>query len=383
MPFNSDILGEVDSTTQHEYAYYITDLRNNEVVAELPFLNVSYGTVLSNAGDFSGDVTINPETNVYDVRKTTVPGRMGLYILRDSEPVWGGIIWKRRYESSSRKVTVIASTFESYLGKRLQPVSRLFKNTDQLDMARWLVETDDLAEDILATVSSATSTRKRDRQFYGWERKTVLDEMTKLGNLIDGFDWNVVIGKHPLSQEITREFQFFYPKRGVTAENSTLLFEYPGSIRDFSIDEDALEAANELTALGAGEGIDQRAATAVDAAQVAQGLPKLQMTTAYPSVIELTTLQAHADRDRDRLVAPITVFEVTVDAEEEPSLGTYQVGDWARFRMEDEFITPALDQWARITAIEVTVDDSSGLEQVKITLGGDEVESDEEEEDVL
>ncbi len=72
---------------------------------------------------------------------------------------------------------------------------------------------------------------------------------------------------------------------------------------------------------------------------------------------------------------------MTVNAQAEPALGSYTVGDWARFRLEDEFITPAIDQYARITGITVTVDDSTGLESVKIVLGGEEVSSDEEEEE--
>jgi hypothetical protein len=203
--------------------------------------------------------------------------------------------------------------------------------------------------------------------------------MTRLGNLIDGFDWNVVIRKHPQTSEITRTFEFFYPKRGVSAENSQLLFEYPGSVRAFDVDEDAQAGANVIHAIGAGEGIDQLVATAEVAADLAAGYPKLEETRSYGSVSLLPTLQEHADEDRDRLATPITIFEVTVDARTEPVLGSYDVGDWARFRLKDEFITPAIDQFARITAIEVKVDDSSGLEQVKITLGGEEVTSDEEE----
>jgi hypothetical protein len=379
MPFTSDILGVVDEETQRQYSYFITDLRTNEVIAELPFQNVTYATVLSGVGEFSGDIIINPDTVKYASRQVTTPGRTGLYVMRDDQPVWGGIIWKRRYNASQRKVSCVGSTFESYLGKRLQPLTHKFENTDQLDIARWLLENDNLATDLLATVSSATSPRKRERQMYGWERKTVLDEMTRLGNLIDGFDWNVLIRKHPDSQEITRHFEFFYPKRGVSAEQSTLMFEYPGSIRDFELNEDALDGANEVYALGAGEGVDQKFAVAVDAEQAAAGYPRLQETRAYSSVVLDETLQAHAVRDLERLRAPVTVFEVVVDARTEPVLGSYSVGDWARFRMEDEFVTPAVDQYARITGISVTVDDSTGLEQVTITLGGDEVTSDEEE----
>lgn len=375
----NDILGEADETTQRQYSYHLVDVRNNEVMAELPFMEVSYETVLSAPGEFSGSITVNEDVNGKEARSSTIPGRSALYVLRDGRPMWGGMIWKRRYNASSRKATIVASTFESYLGARLQPVTLKFTNTDQLDIARWLLENDDAAADILASVSDTVSPRKRERQFYAFEHNTVLDELTRLGDLIDGFDWNVIIGRHPQSAEITRTFEFFYPKRGVTAEASELLFEYPGSVRDFDIDEDATAGGNVIYALGAGEGIDQKIATATVADQLSAGYPKLELTRSYSSVIEQATLQAHADSDRDRLTAPVTVFEVTVDAKTEPELGSYEVGDWARFKLQDDFMTPGIDQYARITAIQVSVEDSTGLEQVKITLGGEEVTSDEED----
>lgn len=374
-----DILGSIDETTQRRYTYFLTNLHTNEIIAELPFLDVSYSTVLSSVGEFSGNVLINEETKTYDIRRATLPRETGLYVLRDRQPVWGGIIWKRRYNAASRRVDIVASTFESYLEKRIQKETLLFSGDDQLNIARWLLNTDNVASDILATVSEATSPRSRERQFYGWEYNTVMDEMTRLGDLIDGFDWNVLIGRSPLSQEITRRFEFFYPKRGVSAQDSQLLFEYPGSIRDFTVDEDAKSGANILYALGAGEGADRKVASAKVQDQLDAGVPPLEETRSYSSVVEDATLQAHADSDRDRLTAPVTVFEVVVDARTEPELGTYEVGDWARFILKDDFIDPPIDQYARITAIEVNVENGTGLERVTIKLGGDEVTSDEEE----
>lgn len=381
----SDILGVVDETTQRQYSYYLTNLATNETIAELPFKDVTYATTLSGVGDFNGSIAINQETNIYDVRRSTLPGQIGLYVLRDSRPVWGGIVWKRRYSASTRTVDVVASTFESYLERRLQPNTFKFLNDDQMTIARWLLLTQNpttgktVADSIRASVSTVTSPISRERQFNGFERKTVLDELTRLGDLLDGFDWNVLIGKHYQSQEITRTFEFFYPRRGVPAESSQLLFEYPGSIRDFNTDEDAQAGANIMYALGIGEGIDQKSAVAVATDQISAGLPELEDTRSYSSVSLQTTLQAHADADLNRLKPPVTIFDVTVDARTEPTLGSYEVGDWARFILKDEFITPAIDRFARITAIEVSVDGTSGLEQVKLTLGGDEVGGDEDE----
>lgn len=362
-----------DHIDGHNYAYFVTDLRNNDVLAELPLQNVSYDVRLSDAGEFSGDIIVNEDTTVYDLRNTTFPGRTGLYVVRDGEPVWGGIIWKRKYDNGSRKLTLLASTFESYLEHRFVLESRTFVNTDQLDIARWLLELDDTLEAIQATVSVKTSPRSRDRTMNSWEFKTVLDELTRLGALIDGFDWNVEITRDPATAEILRQFEFYYEARGIPADQTTLSFEYPGSIRTFTLNEDANAGANIVYAIGIGEGIDQITAGAYVADQIIQGYPKLETSRSYKNVSVPATLQAHAEADRDRLSSPVSIFEVTVSANEEPQLGSYAIGDWARFRIEDIFVTPMIDQFARITGIKVDIDNGTGLESVTLTLGGKEV----------
>src|SRR6478736_2974960 len=81
----------------HIYTYWFTDLRSNKVIAELPMQNVNYENKLSAIGDASGSIKINPETARLNIRSATSPGKTAMYILRDGQPVWGGIVWKRNY----------------------------------------------------------------------------------------------------------------------------------------------------------------------------------------------------------------------------------------------------------------------------------------------
>jgi hypothetical protein len=101
-----------------EYRYYLTDLLSNQVIAELPFTGVSYERVLRKAGGFSGSVPVIEATKKYDLYETTMPGRTGLYVLRNGQCVWGGIIWSRKYDESSKTLTVDASEFPSYFYHR-------------------------------------------------------------------------------------------------------------------------------------------------------------------------------------------------------------------------------------------------------------------------
>jgi hypothetical protein len=101
-----------------EYRYFVADFLSNEVIAELPFKSVSYERSLSSAGSFSGNIPVIDATAAYDLYENTIPGKTALYIVRNNECVWGGIIWSRSYSLTSRELSVNASEFTSYFYHR-------------------------------------------------------------------------------------------------------------------------------------------------------------------------------------------------------------------------------------------------------------------------
>ena len=108
-------------TTQSEvaeYRYFVADLLSNTVLAELPFLDVTYERALKAAGSFSGKIPIIDKTAAYNLYENTMPGKTALYVVRNNKCVWGGIIWTRSYSVQSRELSVNASEFTSYLHHR-------------------------------------------------------------------------------------------------------------------------------------------------------------------------------------------------------------------------------------------------------------------------
>lgn len=117
------------------YRFYTTDLVTNEILADIPFKNVSYDRAIKTAGRFSGTIEVLPavdrgsiyndlaNTEALDLYKTTMPGKTGLYVMRTDERtsqcVWGGVIWSRKYNVVSRELQVSASEFTSYLHHRI------------------------------------------------------------------------------------------------------------------------------------------------------------------------------------------------------------------------------------------------------------------------
>lgn len=105
-------------TLSAEYRYFTTNLLTNDVLAEIPFKNVSFERALNSAGSFSGSIPVLPVNAGMDLYNSTMPGKTGLYIIRDGVCVWGGIIWSRSYDVVARELRVNGSEFSSYLYHR-------------------------------------------------------------------------------------------------------------------------------------------------------------------------------------------------------------------------------------------------------------------------
>ena len=101
------------------YRYFTTNLLTNEILAEIPFQGVSYERALSAAGSFSGSIPMFADTDHLELYNNTMPGQVGLYVLRDDVCVWGGIIWSRGYDIISKSLSISASEFPSYLQHRV------------------------------------------------------------------------------------------------------------------------------------------------------------------------------------------------------------------------------------------------------------------------
>ena len=105
-------------TVAAQYRYFTTDLLTNTILAEIPFKGVSFERSIKAAGSFSGSIPVIPETASMNIYESTMPGKTGLYVVKDQECIWGGIIWSRSYDVVERDLSVSASEFTSYFYHR-------------------------------------------------------------------------------------------------------------------------------------------------------------------------------------------------------------------------------------------------------------------------
>jgi hypothetical protein len=109
----------ITSTNAPRYKYYTVDIVTNQIIGEIPFEDVVYELALKQAGTFDGKITVSEQTDNLNLYNATLPGKTALFILRDDQCVWGGIIWGRTYDMIGRSLTISASEFTSYLSHRL------------------------------------------------------------------------------------------------------------------------------------------------------------------------------------------------------------------------------------------------------------------------
>ncbi len=96
----------------------MANLISGTTVMEVPFSSVSWERKINAAGGFSGTIAADQYTDAFDLYETTIPGKYGLYVMRNNVCVWGGIIWSRSYDIVEKRLNVQASEFVSYLYHR-------------------------------------------------------------------------------------------------------------------------------------------------------------------------------------------------------------------------------------------------------------------------
>ena len=256
------------------YRYLFADLVTNAVLAELPLSGVRFDLKLSAAGSFAANLPLeDPRVSALPFLAATLPGRTAVYVDRDGVLLWGGILWTRR-ATTGGLLEFAGLEFESYFAQRLITADAVFAATDQLTIARSLVNTAQAKTGgsigVDTTRLSNVSGVLRDRTYNGYELKPVLDALMQLSQVQNGFDFAIDVG-YDATGALAKTLNLGYPRRGVVAALSGFMFEYPGNVQSYVWPEDATMQATTTYATGAGWGPGQLRSTATNAALISAG----------------------------------------------------------------------------------------------------------------
>ena len=124
------------------------------------------------------------------------------------------------------------------------------------------------------------------------------------------------------------------------------VFEYPGNILDFKVDENAEDSATRMWVSGNNEGLDGEAsqpyAAATSTDMLATGWPVLDLidekNDVQTTIAGESALYDYAKEFLDEARPPEATFTIEVNGSINPVVGDYLPGDWCSIIIDDEFV---------------------------------------------
>jgi len=372
---------------RHEYTYLAADIFNDEAISELPMRDVQFNWQINKPGELSGTIAAPELPNIRDYFTATVPGRTAIYVLRDGQPVWGGIIWKRTFGSDSREVKIEADTWDSYMYHRIldedwmflrdvseqTPPEKRHEGVEQIEIFRylWRYMADTANGDIKVILGDQTSTVMRGAYFSKWDFKTYGEHLEAFAKKVDGFEWCSVIGVSADRSTIQRRIDFAYPKFGRVYADSGLVWEYPGWTLRYAWIGDSDKAATVAFVTGGGDGDLKAYYQRTNDQAFADNWPRLDQVWNHSTVWDQGILKSHAGKYLEAYFPPISSIELEVHPRVPVEVGDFFLGDEVRLVIDDDLFYLAniqeQDMLARIKGITVKPNDD-GLEQVTPTV---------------
>ncbi|MFI6443833.1 hypothetical protein [Kitasatospora sp. NPDC050543] len=362
--------------TAGPYQLRVCDLRSDDDVDLLPIQGVQYDDYIGRTGALSGTIPIPDNAMARRVREAILPGRTMLYLERDEEIVWGGILWTRTPTRDARgfyTVPIQAASLESYLrSHRLLLDTLTATGVDQLDIARQLVDYAQAASGGNLGVEidyTQTSGVLRDRTYSRYDLPWLGVLLDQLAATQGGFEWRFQCYRDDTGAR-HRALRLGYPLLSVGSTD--VILSAPGPVTAYALPEDATVQANAWQSRGASTNQNQAAASVplmstllTTPADIAAGWPRLDRSSDYTSVSDPTVLNQHAAADLARAVRPVVIPSVsyTTGTVDQPQLGSY-----VRLRIKDDWYPEMLSARYRVVGLRATPAERARAETTELYL---------------
>lgn len=296
------------------YRFLAGDLSNN-IFANLPTRSCRFTEVLNRAGSCELKIPLVVEgyaaSTEYAYNRSLIdPWRTTIYVEEDGVIVWGGILITAQADPGSNELTLGCAGLLEYLKYRLLTWTVTYTQWDQTTLVENLLNlvysisaasiVPDLPNpnpgNVVVPVQKTTG-RKRDRVYAAHERKPILEIIDQLSMVIDGFDYAITSEYVQGQNKVVNTFRTYYPYRGKDTGIQWTLFppNVPGSnISNMSVPYDGTRFANQVEAMGSGDGSKKLIARARNNASL---YPLLEKTVDYSTVKQVNTLAEHAAQE--------------------------------------------------------------------------------------
>jgi hypothetical protein len=358
------------------YRAVFCDLRTDQVVDVLPLTDTTFDDYIGKAGSLSATVPLPDAALAARARTALVPGRTAVWLERDGDIWWGGVLWTRTPSSDERgrvQVEFQAGTFDSYLDHRILARDFTASATDQFDLVRMLVAhaQEQPGGDIGIQLGNEVSGIARDVSFAASALTRIRELLDQIAQFDDGFEWRVHCYRDAEGRRAKR-LQLGHPVISGSAED--LVVDHPGQVLTYSLPADSTVQADVWVARGDSANADQAEESqpltvAVESPEdLAAGWPRLECTSDHSGVTDPAVLRSLALAQLARQRMPEVIPEITVrlDGRITPAL----LGANVRLRLRDLWHQEPREERFRIVGIAVAPPQRGKAETATLYLEG-------------
>ncbi|MFE7609255.1 hypothetical protein [Streptomyces celluloflavus] len=370
------------------YRALLCDLRTDQVIDALPAEQVRFEEHIGKTGTASLSIPVTGPAMAARARAAVTPARTAVWIERDGDIWWGGIVWTATITPPSRSgpgaMEVQASTFDSYLSARILTDGWEGEGVDQFDIARQLVDYTQRTPggDIGIMLDWAqTSGVLRDRAYSRYDLHYVRDLLDQLARVEGGFEWRIRAYRASQGRR-TKELQLGH--RVIRTGRTEIVLDRPGAVLDYELPVDGTVRATHWISRGATINRDQStdsyplmSALFEVKNALAQGWPRLDGSSDYTTVEQQATLDAHAKADLMQAWTSTQAPRVTVMLDG-TGLSPHLLGATVRLRIVDEWHPAGHDQRYRLIGMSVSPPGRDSAETAELYLEDPEAAPSEE-----
>lgn len=354
--------------------YLFTNLLTGEVIDEIPVGSVEMSNKLNGFGVLRGvfSLDMSGKKNA-DVLAASIPGKCGLIVERQGQPIWDGVIWSRWYQSQAKSVQFTARTLEGLWDKLYLRTDINYTSYEQRNIFREIINNLQLVAptNLRVSVPSAfPDAVLRSVNVLATEYKTYLAVISSMADGASGFDWTISTNKNGVVYE--RKLLIGYPTLGATGDGLT--FDYPGNVTNYYASESVDSAGTHMFVFGAGEGSDMVVGTAVQQDLIDSNWPRLDVGISRKDISNSSQISSLASQLGYQRRPPMLVAKLFVKEDQDPVFGSYGLGDLATISIVDpRFPKPGKQIQARMVAYNYRPTSDSSVGEVELVFEGDDL----------
>lgn len=369
------------------YSWHVGTLIDGKITNEIPVTGYSWQKVMDDAGTLSVTAALSdPVVRKLNLRTSAEVARCFLAVAyTDSDGtetfIDGGPIWTHSYDATSKQLTIRAAGMWSLFDHRfILPVLTSGVNPATVTTSYSALSLGTIAKRLLQLAATHTGgsvpvvfpvdeAGSNARDYTGFSMTAIGAELRNLSSAQGGpeiqfvprrtaadgrlLEWVMGAGttEQPLLSQTGADW--VWDLAAVSSSASGLQVTRDGSVM-----------ADRVWAQGSGTDISTLFGRADDTGLIAAGIPLMEtVDSAHTDSAVQTDLNGYAAADLAQARRPQETWTVTVQRDETPTVGSYQVGHWVSLNTEGDEYIPDGTYRSRITSIS-----GDTTNQVKVAL---------------